>query len=331
MEPESTDAPTPDTDEVERTWDLDSVPPPDLPFPLEEAFASPDNARAFREVTQEWLKERSREVEAILLDYEAFDFIANFTFKELSRDSETYSEPTHEGMAAIVEYITLLYLKHPYNHSQKLVIPAHVLAEGRQRLMQIIGALQMAHRMDSWLIAETEKEHARMEEAFRQEDEILAEAEVLRQSKPEPADEQDEEDSGRSVARKLSAFEPERAKEELRVRLFTWVTNFLGTGAFVITAPDLAAHIGLSVEKVEAVLDFFKLEFGSIPADWHLLQPAHPLRTHPFLHHEGHYLYPLPGTLIWGVREHLEATLNPDSPDHINSPSTIIGHTLARL
>ena len=141
-------------------WSPESVPPPTLPFPLEEAMDTPENAHIFHEATLGWIKERVAEVEAILLDYDAFDFIANFTLREMGRDPETYTEPTHDGMAPIVEYVALLFLKHPYNYSKKMVIEPKVLPEVRERLSQIIASLQFAHGMMGPLLAQTEQEKA---------------------------------------------------------------------------------------------------------------------------------------------------------------------------
>ena len=134
-------------------WNPESVPPPALPFPLEEAMDTPENARIFHEAMLRWIKERVAEVEAILLDYDAFDLIANFTLREMGRDPETYTEPTHDGMAAIVEYVALLFLKHPYNHAKKMVLDPKVVPEVRERLLQIIASLQFAHGMTGPLLA----------------------------------------------------------------------------------------------------------------------------------------------------------------------------------
>lgn len=148
-------------------WDPNSVSPPDLPFPMEQAFDSPENARIFRESVLRWLKERVAEVEAILLGYDAFDFIANFTLKEMAYDPENYAEPTHEGMAAVVEYIALLYLKHPYNLAREKVIKTEVLAEVRERIVQIISTLQLSHRLDSAAFAQSDKDRALESLSFR--------------------------------------------------------------------------------------------------------------------------------------------------------------------
>lgn len=373
-------------------WDPQSVPPPTLPFPLEEALATPDNARIFQDATLGWLKERVAEVEAILLNYDAFDFIANFTLREIGRDPETYTEPTHDGMAAIVEYVALLFLKHPYNHAKKMVIEPKVLSEMRGRLLQIVATLHWSHNMAGPLLAQTEQEKAletlsfrafaqetlvrnpgyshhekqnltalfapfsewmeaslgfalddvfRVDEAFsklamvgfwaridnanQQKKQMLAQVDGLRRSSGS-----DDSTSPRDPISILAALPPEEAEERLTIMCWSWVTNFLGTGAFVITTEGLVNETGLSREHVEAVLRFFTLEFGSADTDWYLLEPTHPLKSHPFLHHQGNYLYPLPGTLLWCVRERLEAALNPASPQAVNTGKGFWGKYDAR-
>ena len=368
-------------------WNPESVPPPALPFSLEEAMDTPENARIFHQATLGWIKERVAEVEAILLDYDAFDFIANFTLREMGRDPETYTEPTHDGIAAIVEYVALLFLKHPYNHAKKMVIEPKVLPEVRERLSQIIASLQFAHSMLGPLLAQTEQEKAletlsyrafaqetlvrspgyhhhekqnltalfapfakwmetslgfglddifRVEEAFskiaiagfwnrineatQQKDQMLAQVEALRNSPNSGVMNSDED-----TISMLAALSPEEAEKRLTVSCWSWVTNYLGTGAFVVTPEEIVAETGLNRERVDAVLRFFALEFGSVDADWYLLEPTHPLKSRPFLHHEESYLYPLPGTLLWSVRERLEAALNPASPQAVNTDKDIWG------
>jgi hypothetical protein len=53
-------------------------------------------------------------LETFITNYNSFDMISALSFKELACNPETYRECDHEGMGAVVEYVSLLYLKYPF-------------------------------------------------------------------------------------------------------------------------------------------------------------------------------------------------------------------------
>lgn len=112
----------------------------------------------------------------------------------------------------------------------------------------------------------------------------------------------------------LKTLPSKQAKRHIR----NWITvsgaSFIGTRVYSFKAGEIASETGLSPERIQAVLDYFSLDFGSVPADFYVPSPTHELRRHPFLHNDGVYLYPLPESLVWAVQPRLEESLNPASP-----------------
>lgn len=92
--------------------------------------SSKDNKESMKELTEievsidklfEDLDGEICELESLILNYNSFDMIAALSFKELACNPETFRECDHEGIGAVVEYISLLYLKHPFNEGKSPV------------------------------------------------------------------------------------------------------------------------------------------------------------------------------------------------------------------
>lgn len=106
--------------------------------------------------------------------------------------------------------------------------------------------------------------------------------------------------------------------KQAKRHISNWITvsavSFIGTRVYSFNAGEIEAETGLPPERIQAVLNYFSLDFGSVPADFYVPSPAHEIRRRPFLHNDGVYLYPLPESLVWAVQSRLEESFNPDSP-----------------
>jgi hypothetical protein len=117
--------------------------------------------------------------------------------------------------------------------------------------------------------------------------------------------------------RQLKTLRSKQAKRHIRNSLTVWAMSFIGTKVYSFDAGEIAAEGEMPPEQVQAVLDYFSLNFSSVPADFYIPSPTHELRIRPFLHNDGTYLYPVPGSLIWAVQSRLEESINPTSPNAI--------------
>lgn len=110
---------------------------------FEEAQKDEGKFKIWRQQTIDWLKEESAKLEAILLQYNPFDLIGNLTITQLFVNPEKHNAASHSGLPAIVEYATLLYLKHPYSEQLPLPIGQVPLEEIDQisRTIQLATAL----------------------------------------------------------------------------------------------------------------------------------------------------------------------------------------------
>lgn len=127
--------PKPITDEDEK-----------LPLPFKdlvdfsEIQKDPERFEAWRKQLLGWLKQEAAELENLILQYNSFDLIANLMVTQLPIDYETYDNSTHSGLAAIVEYVALLFLKHPFNKGQEIAI-------GQVPLQEIDNKVRSIHLM----------------------------------------------------------------------------------------------------------------------------------------------------------------------------------------
>ena len=89
---------------------------------FEEAQKNESKFETWRQQTLDWIKEESAKLEGILLQYNPFDLIGNLTITQLFINPEKHNMASHRGLPAIVEYATLLYLKHPFSERPPLPI-----------------------------------------------------------------------------------------------------------------------------------------------------------------------------------------------------------------
>lgn len=87
-----------------------------------EARRDPEKYKVWRQQMLDWLKQESAQLEELILQYNSFDLIANLMMTQLPFDPETFDNSTHPGLAAIIEHVTLLYLKHNFNIVHPLLI-----------------------------------------------------------------------------------------------------------------------------------------------------------------------------------------------------------------
>ena len=89
-----------------------------------------------------------------------------------------------------------------------------------------------------------------------------------------------------------------------------WFYSFLGRDCLRFEIHDLVAESSLPQQVAQSVLDFFSLNFGDVPRDFVLFSATHQLRERPLIHHEGSYMYPEPGAILWALKARIETALN---------------------
>jgi hypothetical protein len=82
---------------------------------FEEAREDEEKFNIWRQQTLDWLRGEAAKLETLLLQYNSFDLIGNLTLTQLFINPDKETVAGHHGLPAIVEYATLLYLKHPFN------------------------------------------------------------------------------------------------------------------------------------------------------------------------------------------------------------------------
>jgi hypothetical protein len=338
---------------------------------FEEAQKDEGKFAAWRQQTLDWIREQSAKLEALLLQYDSFDLIANLTLTQLWVNPEKHNIASHEGLPAIVEYATLLYLKHPFNLRLPLPIGQVPLEEidklSRAILLttglyyasdrrstisgkgpEPIDSLRyrtMTHEMTvrspgyehhqretlcglfepftDWMLRElgfsvldlfavedavqavtSHKVFRRFDEGREAIEKVKSDVRRVRQGKA-PASDLAE------IVTELSKLSPSKAAAQIKNMLTAWVMALIGTACLSFDADEIAAETKLSIERVNSVLSFFSLEFGSVPSDFFLMSPTHPLRERPLVHHTGAYLYPVPGSMVWALQRRIEAEMNP--------------------
>src|ERR1043166_2727370 len=100
---------------------VDPTPDPNY-VAFEEAQKDEDKFKIWRQQTLDWIRQESAKLEDLLLQYNPFDLIGNLTLTQLFINPEKHNAASHDGLPAIVEYATLLYLKHPYSERPPLPI-----------------------------------------------------------------------------------------------------------------------------------------------------------------------------------------------------------------
>lgn len=336
---------------------------------LEEAREDDEKFTIWRQQTFNWLRDEAAKLEA-----HAFDLIGNLTLTQLFINPDKDTVADHHGLPAIVEYATLLYLKHPFNDGSLLPIGQVPLEEidkttraihfttglyyGSDRRSTLVGEERdtldslryrtMTHELSvrspgyehhqretlsglfepftEWMVENlgfkvsdvfavedaiqsitSLKVLARVEEGREAISELKSEVRAARRSKA-PA-------SGLSeMVVELSKLPPSKAAVQIKAMMMGWVMTFIGSTCLVFEANEIAAETQLPLDRVIAVLSFFALQFGSVPSDFFLMSPTHPLREHPLVYHDGQFLYPVPGSMIWALQHRLEAQLNQSTP-----------------
>lgn len=337
---------------------------------LEEARQDDEKFKIWRQQTFDWLRDKTAKLEALLLRYNSFDLIGNLTLTQLFINPNKDTVASHHGLPAIVEFATLLYLKHPFNVGSMLPI-GHVpldeidettraihfttgLYYGSDRRSTLVGEERdtldslryrtMTYELSvrspayehhqretlaglfepstEWMVENlgfrvtdvftvedaiqtitSRKILARLKEGREAISELKSEVRAARRSKA-PASDLSE------MVVELSKLPPSKAAAQIKAMMIGWEMTFIGSTCLVFDANEIAAETQLPLDRVIAVLSFFAIEFGSVPSDFFLMSPTHPLREHPLVYHDGQFLYPVPGSMIWALQHRLEAEMN---------------------
>ncbi len=296
---------------------------------LEEAREDDEKFTIWRQQTFNWLGDEAAKLEALLLQYNAFDLIGNLTLTQLFINPEKDTVAGHHGLPAIVEYATLLYLKHPFNVGSMLPIGQVPLEEidktaraihlttglyyGSDRRSTLVGEERdtldslryrtMTHELSVRSPGYEHHQRDRFEEGRGAISKLKSEVRAARRSKA-PASDLSE------MVVELSKLPPSKAAAQIKAMMIGWVMTFIGSTCLAFDANEIAAETQLPLDRVIAVLSFFAIQFGSVPSDFFLMSPTHPLREHPLVYHDGQFLYPVPGSMIWALQHRLEAELN---------------------
>jgi len=115
----------------------------------------------------------------------------------------------------------------------------------------------------------------------------------------------------------LAGLSEKKMLKHIRSAMVGWTFFALGE-TYSFSAEDLAETARTSVENATRFLEAFSLPFGSIASDFYMPSATHILQTRPIIYHEGRYLCPIPGMILWGMRPALEDMLNPDSRESMN-------------
>jgi hypothetical protein len=108
----------------------------------------------------------------------------------------------------------------------------------------------------------------------------------------------------------LSKLPPSKAAAQIKAMMVGWAMTFIGSTCLVFHAHEIAEETQMPLDRAIAVLAFFAIEFGSVRSDFFLMSPTHLLREYPLVYHDGQFLYPIPGSMIWALQHRLEAEMN---------------------
>lgn len=109
--------------------------------------------------------------------------------------------------------------------------------------------------------------------------------------------------------------------------MIPWVSTFIGF-ELLFTASDLADEAEVDLEEAEAFLERMSIHFGDVDPRWYeepsatpplQLQPVVKLRPEesPIPEEEERYFCPVPQSILWALRNNIEAALNPSgSQEH---------------
>jgi hypothetical protein len=134
-----------------------------LPFTVSffEGTASKEKMVRWREEMLDWLHEQHEILERLLLQHDPFDMLGNLIMVEIAHNPETYKETEHEGLAAVVEYIALIYLGHPHSTgSSGLPLGLHgdAVLEASARAKRILHRISAYYASEGALVEDRESE-----------------------------------------------------------------------------------------------------------------------------------------------------------------------------
>ena len=338
---------------------------------LEEAKQDDEKFVIWRQQTADWIKAESSKLEEILLQYDAFDLIGNLRITQLFVNPDKHDLASHTGLPAIVEYATLLYLKHP----RQLRLPHPIGQVPLEEIDQISRAIQLTtglyygsderstiqgqgpdaidslrfrtmtyemtvrspgyehhqretlvglfDRFSNWMLANlgftahdvfavedalqkiaSRKVLSRFDEGKRAIEKLKKEVKMARQGKLSASD-------STEMVTQLSRLSPSKATSQIKIAISGWIFSLIGNACFVFSAEELAKETNLPNDRIAGLLAFFSLAFGSVPPDFFLMSPTHPLRDRPFIHDADEFLYPVPGSMVWALQRRVETEMNP--------------------
>jgi hypothetical protein len=134
-----------------------------LPFTVHfvNGIGNKEKMMRWREEMIVWLKDQHDQLEALLLRHDPFDMLGNLIMVEVAHNPETYKETEHEGLAAVVEYIALVYLGHPYSlgHAElPLGLNGHDILEASARAKRILQGISHYYASEGALVEDRESE-----------------------------------------------------------------------------------------------------------------------------------------------------------------------------
>lgn len=119
------------------------------------------------------------------------------------------------------------------------------------------------------------------------------------------------DETDRELLQRLATVKEKKLQGEISHVAVGWVFYAIGdTSSF--TAAELAAEAGVGEAIAEDFLKTFVIGFGSVPSDFSLPAPTHPLQQTPILRHPNGFLCPVPGMTHWAIRPRFEALMKAD-------------------
>jgi hypothetical protein len=129
----------------------------------------------------------------------------------------------------------------------------------------------------------------------------------------------------------LASLHPREARRVLKTIQLRKMRASAGK-AFSFTPEELVSRTQLPLDRVQAFLGRMSLEFGEVaPAYYRTPAAVHPLMTKPFIHWRGRYLCPVLPVAYRSLRPALEAFLNPQLPDSVNTDNALWARYHKRL
>jgi len=96
---------------------------PTFSFPLSpETFADMEKLAIVKAEIDSWITEEAKIVTSYMQQFNSFDILSAILMSQLSYNPETYTEIEHKGLAAVVEYASLLLGKEPFSFISPLML-----------------------------------------------------------------------------------------------------------------------------------------------------------------------------------------------------------------